>query len=145
MDTSTPAQPAAPNYAQANVSGVASDAATLAARRQIEQAAKLGTSTTYTLPIFNDQGQIQGWNAPQTADFTGLGDTALQAQSQQQQIDLMKSATPELLGLQQQYGTQFVEEQRKQQQASDPEAFALRQQLGQQLQDELSKGGELTP
>lgn len=137
----SPEPPAAPNYAQANVSGVAADVATLAARNQINQAQKLGISTTYQLPVMDANGNITGWNPAQTADFTGMGDTA----AQQQMLDLAKSSTPEILALRQQYGVDYVNQQRAEQQASDPEAFALRQGLGQQLQDELAKGGDMTP
>lgn len=62
MTTNIPAQPEAPDYAEANREGIYTDIETLPIRKQIEAAARSGSKITYSDPR---TGEIK------TADFTG--------------------------------------------------------------------------
>lgn len=120
MSKSQPQAPAAPDYAAANKAAVETDIATLPLRNAINSASALGTS--YTDP-----------NTGKVYDFTGLGQSDINSQLLMQQLQDAPAATQALLGLQQQFGTQFADEARKQLQATDPTGFSLRNSLGQML------------
>lgn len=162
--------PAAPDYAAANREGVYADVETLPTRLAIERAAQTGGKYTYetgqTEPIYEYKQVVTGYKTdflgnktPQyttqqvqvgtrpvskTADFTGLGDSAL---LDNQLANIMKSA-PGIaqadLDLQRQFGSQYVDLAREQLQRSDPTSFALNEQFNQGALDDLKLGSQLS-
>jgi hypothetical protein len=162
--------PEAPDYAAANREGVYADIQTLPDRLAIERAAQTGGQYTYdtgqTEPVYEYKQVITGYKTdylgnrtPQyttqqvqvgtrpvtkTADFTGLGDSALLAQ---QLKDIQQSApgiAQAQLDLQNQFGNQFIDQARQQLQRSDPNAFALNEQFNQGALDDLKLGDQLS-
>jgi hypothetical protein len=105
-----PPPPAPPDYAAANREAIQTDIETLPQRRLVESQARLG------------QGQ-----------FAGMGDADLAHAMQMQQIADAPEAAAALLKLQQDYGSQFAAESRKQLEAVDPTGYALRDQFGERL------------
>ena len=110
----------APNMAAANREAVYAQAETFPILRQIEAASRLGRKINYFDPVSGKQV---------TADFTGMGDTEVSAQT----AKALAAAAPELtqaqLDLAKQFGTQFAKQRREELAATDPEGFKLREQF----------------
>lgn len=149
-----PGAPKAPDAVKSSKKTVYADLRTLAGRRMVEQAAALGQKVEYPTGKFEDvwseppiwvpkqkvptgvkgsykvipahwenQGEIID-RKPQTkvADFTGVGEIDVQAQ-------IARRAAEDGLELQQEYGTQFIDEAKKQQELADPLGTKARQTL----------------
>jgi hypothetical protein len=149
---SPPPPPPPPDYAAANRAGVLADVQTLGARKEIEQAAKLGgtalafgitTSTdsrgnvTY-YQTFDDKGEryktpVVVPRGEAVIDFKGKSDVDVaKAQADFQRAEQRVNAQS-ALDLQKQYGTQFATEARNQLQAIDPTGFSNRELLGRRV------------
>lgn len=130
---SPPPAPAPPDYAAATREGILTDIETLPVRRMIDNAARLGTAGSFTL-----DGENYDF------DFSGLGDAQLA--ENQAAIDRSNAfaSARNLLDVQTEFGTQFLETSRDQLKASDPIGFALRETLGQQITDDLALGGQVS-
>lgn len=133
MGSKQPAAPEAPDYAAANREGILADIETLPVRRQIDAAARLGQSGSFTL-----DGKDYSY------DFGGLGDEALA--TAQAGIDRSSAfnQAENMLDIQEQYGQRFLENSRDQLKASDPIGFALREKLGQNVTDDLALGRSIS-
>lgn len=151
---SPPPPPPPPDYAAANRAGVIADVQTLGARREIEQAAKMGGTalafgiTTQTdsrgnvkyFQTFDEDGKRLGTPkevAKQEAviDFSGKSDIDAAKKVAEFQRQETKANAQTSLDLQKQYGTQFAQEARNQLQAIDPTGFANRERLGNLVRD----------
>lgn len=97
--------------------GAMEDLATLPTRKQVEAAALRGDKVT-----------VGG----QTYDFTGLGE----ADFQRQYADAMART---MLDLQQQYGSDYVQQRLKELRLSDPEGTQMRQDLWTRLQRDATE------
>ena len=102
--------------------------------KQIEAAARMGRKIEYADP---QTGETR------IADFTGVGDLDQALQQYMFQRETAPMAAQDLLDLQRQFGTQFVDARREELQASDPEAFEARQRLGRELLDQRMADTEL--
>lgn len=102
--------------------------------KQIEAAARMGRKIEYADP---ETGETR------IADFTGVGDLDQALQQYMFQRETAPMAAQDLLDLQRQFGTQFVDARREELQASDPEAFEARQRLGRELLDQRMADTEL--
>ena len=149
---SPPPPPPPPDYAAANRAGVLADVQTLGARKEIEQAAKLGgtalafgitTSTDSSGNVkyyqtFNDEGKrypspVEVPRGEAVIDFKGKSDVDVaKAQADFQRAE-QKVNAQSALDLQKQYGTQFATEARNQLQAIDPTGFSNRELLGRRV------------
>ena len=124
-DNSSPPQaPAAPDYAAANQAGVEAAIASLPAENQINAAAQLGQAGTVNVPGYG----------PQSYDFTGLGNDALQTAQAKTSLDLLKTYGPSLVGLQTALTNQ-----------ADPSRAALNKNYEDTTNSQLSLGGQLDP
>jgi hypothetical protein len=70
-----------------------------------------------------------------TYDYTGKGDADYQAA-------YAEKMAASMLGLQQKYGAQYVEQRLKELEQSDPEGMAMRRQLWQDIQGDIGKVNE---
>jgi hypothetical protein len=149
---SPPPPPPPPDYAAANRAGVIADVQTLGAKKDIEQAAKLGGTalafgvTTSTdangnvkyYQTFDDEGKRYGSpievpKSEAVIDFKGKSDVDVaKAQADFQRAE-QKVNAQSALDLQKQYGSQFATEARNQLQAVDPTGFANREALGKKV------------
>jgi hypothetical protein len=156
---SPPPAPPPPDYAAANRAGVLADVQTLGARKEIEQAAKLGGTalafgvTTKTndkgevtyYQTFNDKGEryttpVEVPKGEAVIDFKGKSDVDVaKAQADFQRAEEKVNAQY-ALDLQKQYGTQFATEARNQLQAVDPTGFANREALGKKVANTSFEG-----
>jgi len=156
---SPPPAPPPPDYAAANRAGVLADVQTLGARKEIEQAAKLGGTalafgvTTKTddkgnityYQTFNDKGEryekpVEVPKGEAVIDFKGKSDVDVaKAQADFQRAE-QKVNAQSALDLQKQYGSQFATEARNQLQAVDPTGFANRELLGKKVADAKFEG-----
>jgi len=156
---SPPPPPPPPDYAAANRAGVLADVQTLGARKEIEQAAKLGGTalafgvTTKTddkgnityYQTFNDKGEryekpVEVSKGEAVIDFKGKSDVDVaKAQADFQRAE-QKVNAQSALDLQKQYGSQFATEARNQLQAVDPTGFANRELLGKKVADAKFEG-----
>jgi len=156
---SPPPAPPPPDYAAANRAGVLADVQTLGARKEIEQAAKLGGTalafgvTTKTdskgnvtyYQTFNDKGErysspVEVPKGEAVIDFKGKSDVDVaKAQADFQRAE-QKVNAQSALDLQKQYGSQFATEARNQLQAVDPTGFANRELLGKKVADTKFEG-----
>jgi hypothetical protein len=156
---SPPPPPPPPDYAAANRAGVLADVQTLGARREIEQAAKLGGTalafgiTTKTdskgnvtyYQTFNDNGgrydkPVEVPKGEAVIDFRGKSDVDVaKAQADFQRAE-QKANAQSALDLQKQYGTKFATEARNQLQAIDPTGYANRELLGKKVADTKFEG-----
>lgn len=109
------------------------DVETLPVRRQIDMAARMGRTGTYTLG-----GQQYSY------DFGGLSDLDYARQQRQYQRETAFGSAQDLLDIQERFGTQFLETSRDQLKASDPIGFAIRENMGKQVNRELALGGAAT-
>lgn len=123
MGKSTPAPPPAPDYAAANREGIYADIDTLATRRQIEQAARLGEQVTYREP---DGGMA-------SADFTGIGDIDITTKEARELLKLVPEMSEAQLANLIEYGPKFIEAQREQLRQVSPEEFDLREDFARRL------------
>ena len=130
MGKSTPPQPKAPNYAEANREAIYADIETLPVRRKLESAARLGERVEYKDP---DTGETK------VADFTGFGDLELTQQEMDAALDMIPSMSQAQLDNLTEFGPQFVQQQREQLRQMAPEEFDLREQYAERL-----RGGERT-
>ena len=156
---SPPPPPPPPDYASANRAGVLADVQTLGAKKEIEQAAKLGgtalafgvtTSTDSSGKVkyfqtFDDEGKrypspVEVPKGVAVIDFSGKSDVDIaKAQADFQRAEQKVNAQSSL-DLQKQYGTQFATEARNQLQAIDPTGFANRELLGKRVADAKFEG-----
>lgn len=137
-----PAPPKAPDYGAANREGIVTDIETLAARRAVEQAAKLGEKVTYQMPIFGKGGEITGYEE-RTVDFTGKGDSRLQEQQVESALSSSRRMAEGMLALQNEFGDEYIKKSLQQLELSDPEGTAARKALFKSVMDDFAKGGEL--
>jgi len=143
MGSSAPPPPPPPDYAAANREGIIADIETLPARREIDQASRLGTKGEVWLGEYVGSGasrrkKMVGY------DFTGLGEADLQRAQLGVDRETAFARAQDLLDVQAEFGQQFLETSREQLRASDPIGFALREQLGQSVTNELSAGRSMT-
>lgn len=133
MGKSSPAPPAAPDYAEANREGVYADIETLPVRRMIESAARLGERVTYEDPSTGES---------RTADFTGFGDIDLTRNEMDGMLELVPQLSQAQLDNLIQFGPKFIAEQRSQMEQVDPEGFKLREDFAKRLRegDRTSEG-----
>jgi len=124
MGKSTPPQPAAPDYAEANREAIYADIDTLPTRRKIESAARLGERVEYADP---ETGQTK------VADFTGFGDMQLTEQELSAALDLIPTMSQAQLDNLTEFGPQFVSAQRDQLRQMSPEEFDLREDFATRL------------
>jgi len=139
MGKSTPPQPAAPDYAEANREAIYADIETLPTRRKIEAAARLGESVTYTMPDTTDAQGNTVTGEERTADFTGFGDMQLTQQEMDAALNLIPTMSQAQLDNLTEFGPQFVKQQREQLRQMAPEEFDLREEFATRL-----RGGERT-
>lgn len=115
----------APDMAAANREAVYAQAQTFPILRAIEAASRAGTEVTY--PVYDASGKIVG---ERKADFSGIGDIDLTAQTAR----ALAALAPEQAGYQLQaakeYGTQFAQQRRAELQALDPERYGTATQPG---------------
>jgi hypothetical protein len=130
MGKSTPPQPEAPDYAEANREAIYADIETLPTRRKIEKAARLGERVEYADP---ETGETK------VADFTGFGDMELTEQEMNAALDLIPTMSQAQLDNLTEFGPQFVKQQREQLRQMAPGEFDLREQFADRL-----RGGERT-
>tara|TARA_R110002096_G_scaffold94222_4_gene212221 strand:- start:1849 stop:3018 length:1170 start_codon:yes stop_codon:yes gene_type:complete len=130
MGKSSPPQPQAPDYAEANREAIYADIDTLPTRRKIESAARLGERVEYADP---ETGETK------VADFTGFGDMQLTEQEMNAALDLIPTMSQAQLDNLTEFGPQFVEQQRGQLRQMAPEEFDLREEFAARL-----RGGERT-
>jgi len=113
-------QPPPPDLAQATREGVYADIETMAPRRQIESAYRLGQPVTYEDPRTKEMV---------TQDFTGIGDIDVTAA----ETEALLKMVPQLSEAQLQnlitYGPQYIAAQREQMRQVDPEGFDLREEF----------------
>lgn len=112
--------PASPDYAAANREAISADVSTLPTRNLIDQAAQLGKLVTYTDP---STGQKM------TADFTGLGQSALMEQAAKLASQYNADTQRQQLALRQELGLANAQQTSKEIQATDPLAYQTRQDL----------------
>ncbi|EIQ00751.1 hypothetical protein OpiT1DRAFT_05307 [Opitutaceae bacterium TAV1] len=128
---SSPSQPKAPDYAEANREGIYTDIETLPIRRLIEQAAAQGKSIQYMDPRTGEMT---------TADFTGMGDDA----ATQAYVDVLLRANGDIqrqqLALREELGEKNAEQAAKEVAASDPLAYETRQEVTGKILGDLQGG-----
>lgn len=79
---------------------------------------------------------IKGYeNKKISADFTGIGDADLQAKA-------ARDAAQTGLDISRQYGSQYIDEAKKQQELADPQGTQARKLLYQRIQDEINRQPE---
>lgn len=120
MGYMSPDMPEAPDPYTEYMQGYQAQIETLPIQRQIEYLARTG-----------GKGVVNG----REYDFTGQGDAAYQAQFARKQAET-------LLKLQQQYGSQYVEQYLKELELADPEGVAMRKQLWQDIQGDIGRVDE---
>jgi hypothetical protein len=125
----SPKAPAAPDYAAANREAISADVSTLPTRNLIEQAAQLGKLVTYTDPATGQQ---------MTADFTGLGQSALMEQAAQLASQYNADTQRQQLALRQELGLANAEQTTREIQAADPLAYQARQDLTGRILGDLN-------
>jgi hypothetical protein len=121
---SPPAQPAAPNYAEANREAIYTDIETLPVRRKIEAAARLGQRVEYADP---ETG------AARVADFTDFGDLQITQQEIDAALEMVPTMSQAQLDNLSEFGPQFITEQRAQLRQMAPEEFDLREEFATRL------------
>jgi hypothetical protein len=139
-----PTPPPQTNFASANAIGISSDINSLAYRKTIEQAARIGSAGTAQKPILDEAGTVTGYE-PYAYDFTGLGENQLalnQADVNAQTADKMAQAT---LDVGNKYGAQFQQQALDALQRQDPTGFQMRRDLATSVSNELASGSKLTP
>ena len=124
-----PPAPAAPDYAAATREGVYADIDTLDTRRQIENAARLGTSVQIRNPI---TGELE------TKDFTGLGDTEFARQAAKLALEQNETLQRNQLALRRELGAANAEQTRAELEASDPTAYRAREALTRKLENDMA-------
>ena len=126
--------PEPPDLAAANAEGVSAQLDSLGPQKQVEAAAKLGTSVTYIDPFTEEE---------KTIDFSGFGDLD-QARAMLPFIgESADAVAASQLASQEKYGLGFVEQRLKELQASDPIGFKMREEMGEDIRAELARGTEL--
>jgi hypothetical protein len=128
--------PDSPDYAAANREGVLADIETLPLRKLIERAAMMGQKVEYTDPKTGEKT---------TADFTGFGDIDKARAQMQYGAESSDKMAQLVLGLQEKYGSKYIEQRLKELEQSDPVGFALRKQMGESVSGELAQGFKLAP
>ncbi len=131
-----PSPPGAPDYGQAAREAIAAQISYLPLQKQIEAAAKLGTSVSYTDPL---TGQ------PATANFAGIGDTDQTLAALNTQIEGANTIAAGDLSLQQQYSPQYISQALANLAQADPVGTALRQKIGTKVSSDLALGTQLSP
>lgn len=126
---SNPQAPAAPDYAAANREAISADISTLPTRNLIDQAAQLGKLVTYTDPQTGKQ---------MTADFTGLGQSALMEQAAKLASQYNADTQRQQLALRQELGLANAEQTAREVQATDPLAYQTRQDLTGRILGDLN-------
>jgi len=125
-----PTPPPAPD--PANVTS--KTAAVYPLMKQIEAAATMGRKLDYIDP---DTGEAK------VADFTDVGEIDQALQQYMATRETAPMMAQDLLDMQKQFGTQFVDARREELAASDPEGFKARQELGQELLNQRMADTEL--
>lgn len=108
----------APDMAAANREAVYAQAQTFPILRAIEAASRAGTEVSY--PVYDASGKIVG---ERKADFTGIGDIDLTAQTARALANLAPEQAAAQLEAAKLYGTQFAQQRRAELQALDPERY----------------------
>jgi hypothetical protein len=128
---SIPAQPAPPDYAGANREAILTNIENLPIQRQIDAAARLGQSATYTDPRTGQQ---------KTVDFSGMGDQAYAQQMAQLAGQTNQQVQRDQLALRQELGVQNAQQTAREIQAADPAAYQTRQDITKRVGAELNMG-----
>lgn len=115
----------APDMAAANREAVYAQAQTFPILRAIEAASRAGTEVSY--PVYDASGKIVG---ERKADFTGIGDIDLTAQTARALANLAPEQAAAQLEAAKLYGTQFAQQRRAELQALDPERYGTATQPG---------------
>lgn len=156
---SPPPPPPPPDYAAANRAGVLADVQTLGARKEIEQAAKLGgTALAFGITkstdesgkvtyyqTFNDKGErydkpVEVPQGEAVIDFSGKSDVDVaKAQADFQRAE-QKANAQAAFDLQEEYGTKFATQARDQLEALDPTGYANRELLGKKVAETEFEG-----
>lgn len=129
----------APDYGQANREAIVASAETLPIIQKLNNAAQLGTQAVLSQQELATLGKNASDYTPTDggyvyADFTGQGADVLANQQAQAYINAIQQTTPELLSIQQQYGTDFAQAAREANAAANPEQFAAMQRQAQELE-----------
>jgi hypothetical protein len=131
-----PSPPGAPDYGQAAREAIAAQISYLPLQKQIEAAARLGTSVSYTDPL---TGQAAN------ADFTGIGDTEQALAALNAQLQGAGQVAGGNLSLQQKYDPQYIAQALANLDQADPTGTALRSQIGAKVSSDLALGTQLSP
>lgn len=128
----------APDYAAANESAVQASARNVAPLSKIQAAKTLGTKAILSESDLRAMGlNPSDYNATdggyEYTDFTGVGDDVTQGASTQAYLNAIKTTTPELLKLQEQYGADYAKANRASLEAADPEKFAAYEGLARKV------------
>lgn len=125
----SPKIPASPDMGAANREAISADVSTLPTRNLIDQAAQLGKSVVYTDPSTGKQ---------MTADFTGLGQSALMEQAAALANQYNADSQRQQLALRQELGLANAEQTSKEVAAADPLAYQTRQELTGRILGDLN-------
>jgi hypothetical protein len=134
-DLFTPDPPKPIDVGAAAREGVEADVSTLALRRMIDAASRMGTKITYT-----DMDGVE-----QVADFTGLGDVDRSRQDLDFAAESADRFAKTMLDVQQKYGKDYIKQRIEELKASDPTGYEIRELLGESAKSDLERGYELAP
>jgi len=115
--------------------GVEADVGTLALRRLIDSASRMGTKITYT-----DMDGVE-----QVADFTGLGDVDRSRQDLDFYAESADRFAKTMLEVQRKYGKDYIKQRIEELKASDPTGYEVRELLGESAKSDLERGYKLAP
>jgi len=130
----------APDYSAANREAVISSTQSLPIIQKINNAAQLGTvaelsanelATLGLDPSKYKQGASGNY---EYADFTGQGADVLASQQTSAYLKSLETTTPELLKIQEQYGTDFATAARAANEAANPEQYAAMEKQASELE-----------
>jgi len=131
--SSSPPPPPPPDYAKASKEGIFADIESMPARKEIEAAAKMGSS-----------GAVQVGDRSVSYDFTGIGDLDQQVTELQARSNSAESMAQMALDIQKNYGSKFLDEALTQIEQSDPVGFQIRKKLADKTLEQMEAGMSLT-
>lgn len=129
----------APDYAAANRESVIASTQSLPIIQKINNAAQLGTTAELSaneLAVLGlDPNSYQKTDSGNYAyaDFTGQGNDVIADSQTQAYLKALGTTTPELLKLQQEYGTDFAEASRAANEAANQEQYDIMRQQANEL------------
>ena len=128
---SKPKPPKPPDVAAATAAGVKAEVDSFPLIKQIEAAAKLGTTVTITDPDSGEQ---------KTYDFTGFGDVDQSRAELEFMAESARTIAQTQLDIQEEFGEDFVRQSLEQLKQSDPTGFEIREAMGEMVKDDLEAG-----